>query len=329
MKCQLPTACLLLAAIFLLVAAPARACPIPVFQYALEWWESDPYEVFVFHDEDLSEAEHTAIKLLHDASSEDGSVKANLLFEGPIRAPEDGLLEHPALAGRPESLPWMVVNYPATGPGAARRLWSGSFTKDNVCALLDSPLRRDMALMLSGGVSTVWVLLESGIARKDDAAAALLREELAGLQETLTLPDPASWGWDDIVIAPIEFDMLRVSRSDEDERIFINMLLNSEIDLVDYNDEPIVFPVYGRGLILYALVGRGINDWTIRDAADFLVGPCSCTVKRLNPGTDLLISFDWAKQVTPLSREFVTEPAGVGGFLHRMDEADERLSREP
>ena len=31
----------------------------------------------------------------------------------------------------------------------------------------------------------------------------------------------------------------------------------------------------------------------ILEASGFLVGPCSCTVKELNPGTDMLFAADW------------------------------------
>jgi hypothetical protein len=54
-----------------------------------------------------------------------------------------------------------------------------------------------------------------------------------------------------------------------------------------------VFPVFGQGRVLYALVGAGINEMTIAETCGFLVGACSCQVKALNPGTDLLIWADW------------------------------------
>jgi len=60
-----------------------------------------------------------------------------------------------------------------------------------------------------------------------------------------------------------------------------------------YAREPLAFPIYGRGLILYALVGAGINPWTISEAASFVTGPCSCEVKAGNPGTDMLLTLDW------------------------------------
>jgi hypothetical protein len=73
----------------------------------------------------------------------------------------------------------------------------------------------------------------------------------------------------------------------------LNSLLNSEPDLHEYSDQPLAFPVFGRGIVLYALVGKGISPETIKSASSFIVGPCSCQVKEQNPGFDLLLSHDW------------------------------------
>jgi len=44
---------------------------------------------------------------------------------------------------------------------------------------------------------------------------------------------------------------------------------------------------------LAAFVGKGINAENIEDASIFLVGKCSCQVKELNPGTDIMFSVNW------------------------------------
>jgi hypothetical protein len=90
----------------------------------------------------------------------------------------------------------------------------------------------------------------------------------------------------------LEFSLLRLSRHDPNERPFIQMLLGAEADL-DEMKAPIVFPVFGQGRALYALVGDGIKDETIEKAATFLIGKCSCEVKEQNPGMDLLLAADW------------------------------------
>ncbi len=74
------------------------------------------------------------------------------------------------------------------------------------------------------------------------------------------------------------------------------MLLGTERDLAGFK-EPLLFPVFGRGRALYALAGKGINRETLDEAATFLIGKCSCQVKELNPGVDLLLAADWDKLV--------------------------------
>jgi hypothetical protein len=85
-------------------------------------------------------------------------------------------------------------------------------------------------------------------------------------------------------------------------------LLNSESDLRDYK-EPMAFPVFGRGRVLYAVVGQGISADTIRKASSFIAGPCSCQVKEQNPGFDLLLSCDWDELV---GETFISEPIPEG-----------------
>ena len=64
-------------------------------------------------------------------------------------------------------------------------------------------------------------------------------------------------------------------------------------DLELYSSQPMAFPVYGRGRVLYSLVGDGINRQSIAEACAFLVGPSACEIKASNPGSDLLIPLDW------------------------------------
>ncbi len=62
--------------------------------------------------------------------------------------------------------------------------------------------------------------------------------------------------------------------------------------------------MFGRGRLLYALVGEGINADNISEACQFMAGPCSCVVKDYNPGTDLLMTVDWEAS---LDNSFVSE----------------------
>jgi hypothetical protein len=104
------------------------------------------------------------------------------------------------------------------------------------------------------------------------------------------------------------------------------MLLNSEDGLNEFESEPIVFPIYGRGIALVAIVGEGINEWNIREAAEFITGPCSCQAKLSNPGVDLLISMDWDRHVKNLTDISIANPlSGIGDFSNRKEEAKRLL----
>jgi hypothetical protein len=150
----------------------------------------------------------------------------------------------------------------------------------------------------------VWVVVESGNAAKDKAAMQMLDQQLATATKELKEMAPELAEELDMPGLSYEFSMLAISRSDPQERMLLEMLLKSEPDLGDYADEPIVFPVFGRGRALYALASEGINADTIRETVAFLTGPCGCEIKMLNPGVDLLMGINWDAAVMQFYQEF-------------------------
>jgi hypothetical protein len=70
------------------------------------------------------------------------------------------------------------------------------------------------------------------------------------------------------------------------------MLLRSEPGLEAVRG-PVVLPVFGRGRLLCALHGQDIMADQLGQVARFLCAACSCRVKELNPGVDLLMAADW------------------------------------
>jgi O-succinylbenzoate synthase len=105
----------------------------------------------------------------------------------------------------------------------------------------------------------------------------------------------------------LEMSVMRVSRSDPGERMFVRMLMRSQSEEIA-GDVPVLFPVFGRGRILTALAGSAIVAGNLEDAATFLAGPCSCQVKELNPGIDILMAADWDSVVE--GREAVVANVG-------------------
>jgi hypothetical protein len=199
-------------------------------------------------------------------------------------------------------LPHLVVRYPA----ATRinvPIWSGVLQADSLAALLDSPARREYVRRMRNGDSAVWVLLASGDAAKDGAAEQLLQAEVERLAKRLKLPKLTDAPEDQLAGEAnrplrLAFSVLRVGRTDPAEGMLVRMLINTEDDLPGLS-APMVFPLFGRGRTMPALVGAGITPENIEDAAAFLAGPCSCEVKRDNPGVDLLVTADWERAAPP------------------------------
>ena len=241
------------------VGASAFACKVPVFRYALERWAADPFEVLVYHRGPLP-AE--AARLV--AAGSDPA--ANLVFT-PVDLDTEtdpdriGLWEDEGT----DILPWMILTYPRAypylGPAA-----SGPATPAGAEAFARSPARAEIIRRLTtGGDSAVWVVLESGAAARDDAVASLVEERLAHLQSTLELPTLAQEDIDAGLVSVsqdelrVQFSSLRLPRDQAGEEVLVEMLLDSEDDLLEA-DGPLVFPVFGRGRVLYALLGEDFNN---------------------------------------------------------------------
>lgn len=276
----------------LFLSAPVRACDVPVFRYAMEHWAPDPYEAILFHRGPLDESAQEAAERLQTSAP-----RVNLLFtrvdlSGTVEPSMLRLWEEQATA----ELPWLAVRYALASPGG-ETIWSAPFDATAAERLLDSPLRREIGRRLLAGQSAVWVLLESGDAEQDETVAQQLQDELRAAEAELELPVPEEEsGEESADDLWIEFSTLRLSRDDPDEQLFVAMLLDSEWDL-EHTDEAMAFPVFGRGRVLYALVGEGIDRDNIRQACAFVVGACSCEVKDLCPGRDLLMDAEWSSAV--------------------------------
>jgi hypothetical protein len=282
----------------LIPPAPLAACNIPVFRYALERWRSthdeERYQILVFHHGQLAGEDAEALAALR-AACEGRHALANAEVQTvDLAGPVEESLRKPWQMQSEAKLPWMVLRYPES-EGQRKTIWAGPLRKDRVQGLLDSPARRDIAGRLMQGEAVVWVLLESGDEQRDQAAARTLETELRRLEKSLRLPDPA--GDNSVQLLSrlplrLAFSIRRVRRTDPAEAVLIDMLRHSDDDLAE-SVEPMVFPVFGRGRALDGIIGKGINADTIEDAARFLCGACSCLVKRLNPGVDLLIAAGW------------------------------------
>jgi hypothetical protein len=86
-------------------------------------------------------------------------------------------------------------------------------------------------------------------------------------------------------------------------------------------ETPIVVPVFGRGRALCALPESQITPKVMREMLEFLTGACSCEVKEMNPGLDLLMTANW-EEVAGAKRYSDPPPAsllGLGSLVEKTN----------
>jgi hypothetical protein len=269
-------------------AAPGvRACSIPVFRYALEHWAASPYEVVVFAKGELAAADRA---MLEELLKKPVNVEVRTVdVSGEMSSADEAIWK----ARATKELPWAVIRFPASDEQAPH-VWAGRLDKTALAGQFDSPARRELTRRLLAGESCVWVLLEGGEKAQDDRLEAQLVATLKRLEQSIQLPEIAPDGPQLHSPLPLRlsFSVLRVSRTDPREAALVRMLQVAEPELAD-SAEPLVIPVLGRGRAISALAASRVNDRSLGDFAQFICGQCSCEVKELNPGIDLLLAADW------------------------------------
>ena len=270
----------------------APACNVPVSRYALERWEADPYELFVFHQEPFTTQQRALMERL-EKTARDGLANLSVSNVNVSAEMPESLRALWAAQANP-TLPWMVLRYPRK-TRIELPAWAGPLSAEMVGALLESPARQEIGQRLLRGDAVVWLLLESGDQRRDDETARLLEAELRKLEQSLVLPEPSPLDPPINTNLPLKivFSTLRLVRTNAAESMLVNLLLNWNTNLVA-EKEAMLFPIFGRGRVVPPAIGEEIEPEAIREAAEFLTGPCSCEVKEMNPGYDLLLSANWS-----------------------------------
>lgn len=281
----------------------ALACQVPVFRYALERWEPDAFQIVVVGPGLITSEQEKVISFLQKAPFDKAS-PANIR----LSTSDEGST---ALNADDAPLPRLEVFYPnALREQLTKPIWSGAITMENARRILHSPVRTEITRRILSGESAIWLLVESGDKEKDELAAANLAAFAEQATGALRIPDgviganavanpealPPSEAENVLmseVPLKIDFSLVRLSRDNPEEEVFLNMLLNVEDDLNDYRDEPIAYVVFGRGRILQPLIGAGINAENVMIDSTYLCDACSCQVKKENPGIDILMSAPW------------------------------------
>jgi len=265
--------------IFLVLAISASAgfgCSVPVFRYALDRWQPDFFRLeapaLVFKTNPLA----AELRSLGQAGT------INLEALQSENEPADNTAR---------------ITFPQHRDEKPANLWSGALNKDAFKVLMDSPARTDFARRIISGDSAVWVLVGSGKAEVDDAAEKLLKERIKIIEAEADLPpidpeDPTSKLGPGPALQK-KLSVLRIRRDDPAESAFIAMLAGPGGLAAFPADQPFAALAFGRGRALGAWSGKDLTADLIEEATLFLFGACSCEIKNLNPGWDLLVNVDW------------------------------------
>jgi hypothetical protein len=288
-----------------------EACQVPVFRYALERWSADKYELAVFSNGQLTEAQ----KLLIDEVGEDVNLELAVIDIGKMTESDharygDVNVKEGTIVGH-LYYPWSVgKGNPSLN--TEDPLWKGNLTKESLSRILNSPVRKAILEKIISGESAVWVLIETGNEVKDKEAETKLWKYLNEVSKLIEIPDGVvgpgeldrvATGEVDVedvlrstIPLKISFDVIRINRDDPEEKIFLKMLTSFVPQLLEQSpDDPLIFPVFGRGRTLEGLPSSIMSQRLMMEACSYLCGACSCEVKRENPGIDLVMNTDWKK----------------------------------
>ena len=243
-----------------LLCSAAQACSVPVFRYALERWPADPH----------------------------------LLERAEPQADIDFATSHCNLwpsAGESGAR----ISFPDGGATWYEGAWSPSVAQ----AAVDSPLRRRLSAELIGGTTAVFLFIGNKDVEKSQAELTRIRATLMRLQSEVQLPeedpiydaaDPSSQLGTEVPLQLL-FGLNELQADAPGEAMFRRQLLALDPQY-DASKGPLLVAVYGRGRA-FSLYEDGLGDDVLTELAWFLCGACSCQVKALNPGIDLLLSIDW------------------------------------
>jgi len=300
-----------IAGLLLWPGTAAEACRTQVYRYAMYNWPPAPYHVFYFHHGEVAEQDRAVNELLAGMSQSE-SAPANVLLTVVDLSDEESLKRLPqvvmkARKSHAEGTKPLHLVFSAWGV----ELLGGRLEADAVEAMVDSPVRRRVAKLLHENHAAVFLILTCPDAAKNRQAEKLVGEVITKVKKgespfdllDRSMPDqfmpgppgntPQPDDQDDDSPETLKFAAVEVSRTDPAEKWLVRSLLAAEPDLHEFDQEAMVFVVFGRGRTLLPYIGKGINLENLTDCVMFLAGDCSCMIKGANPGVDLLLRWDW------------------------------------
>ena len=300
-------------------AAGVYACKVPVFRYALERWPADRYTMVAIINSESKHDVATGLKALESISESHTNVNVEVLDLSKLTEAElwsvEGLEDT-------DDVPVLQVFYPEGESGQRRLCWSGDLTATNIAAWRQSPLRHRIAEQLQAGASVVWLFVEGSDQKENEAMLTQLEQALDEAESVVSIPDgvirrqdaamalekDASLSMDDVlrcdVPLQVKFETIVLPHDEATEAPLRAMALGLTVNV----ETPCVLPIFGRGRMIEPLSMSSFDKRSVTKACDYLFGECSCSVKALNPGVDLLLEVDW-QQI--LGSQIVVSATGV------------------
>lgn len=307
----------------LLSTQAASACNIPVFRYALERWQQDKCQIVVFHDAELTKEQKLALDFWQ-AATQGGGANAEVILTKTDKL-EDKQIKRlwESLQERAEGevvLPYAMMST-TVGRGKSVVHFEGPLDKVAKENVMLSPARKELRQRLLSGHSVVWVMIRCDDPAKNREVRERLLQQFKSLSKKVQLPDgiglPGSELYAEVPLL-VKFSLLEIDPRDPRERFLVVMLraLNDRAagkNDSDKFDEPLLAPVFGRGRVLEVLTASQCSEAMVEDMTAFLSGPCSCQVKSLNPGFDLLLPANWQVDLFGVDGETPPDRSSVEG----------------
>lgn len=326
----------------LIAVSLAAACKVPVFRYALERWPADTYRIVAVVDSTKTNSEtQAAIKYLEDSAASGWNAEVDVIRLDRLSEAELWELEE---FESEDSVPLLQVFYPERD--GKRQLCSAmDLTIANAKTWRSSPLRTQIANDIQAGVSAVWLLVEGDDAAQNERLFGELRGSLDLAQQQITIPEGVigreeatqvlmenpEASMDDVLRSDIplkiEYSVHRLAVDNDDETALRAMIQNWENE----QQAPFVVPIFGRGRMLQPLSADRVQKEMVLGACRYLVGECTCSVKALSPGMDLLLSTNWKEAVgeTDLliaDESAIGEPVEIPQGAETRDSAEQKES---
>jgi len=284
-----------------LACSSAFACSVPVFRYALEYWQPDPYQIILSYNS-------TGTNNLPDVLDEINKYKNNRSFT--LRKIKD-----------PKSTGKIILKYPAS-TRIQDNVYENYLTKENFNKILQSPLRQKLINKITSGDSLIFLLLEGSDKKQNNHIANIILKNIPIFEKEIKLPyeytnipkeDLKSY-YTNIVF---KLSMIKLSRTNAEENVFINILTKSLPEKIYKKSDPIVFPIFARGRMLAALREKEVNYRILKNICEYVAGECSCEIKSQNPGFDIFIPLGWnlEKNKALISNVILPPLSGFSEFL--------------